>query len=724
MNSSAPFRITEYAYEGLWKNHNATPLWVWTWTLKDSKALFVVACLAILVAFVQPQGWKLLRYIAYQRKKSPRLDNAEEAAEAAEDGEDVKPDFRQNLSQFDAITQFGPYIKRAIRRAIKRWRHQEQDSDLEDFQLVSPMFGLMAVFNALVFLTMGVLIPWGLTDGSLESPIVTSKSTKTCLEAQRYERLERMFADLPQTETLFQNCNTLRDTQDAYENCISETLFVKPRILVERLQHCPFSGNICQPNALPLEVTHSKITAYEMGINTPTKITINHRLTCAPIVLDSFYEFVFEDSTSKIPKRAYISILDSSEPSLNGTGLYEGYAIRLDTLNGPNSGRRILKDSVRRQPTLDILPNMLHFIYLEGLKPKYQHPNIRSQKSLPFLVILEAGTAGHANPVDDPWFSAHTECDEGFYCADREATALACSEQYQFCKPGGNCTNWGEGSSGFSDMMLDPEIQADKDTLGDLLTLYRMIPSMTSIYWYLGQRSKEITKTIPLVTFGYWPHQARSSTGLWEQEVMTWFKKGIVDAARFAQFGSRFPLDTSSVNFGIGFRRKYSLCGRVLFRDGRYTNISWIGMWLTIGTLTVISLNGIFVKKIHGFIQKLPPWFKEMTNFFKSLKLMDKVQRILGTISLWFQQITNFLKIWELAKRQAPILQGRFEPNRFRDEAFGRYRPSQRSHNGSSTAPMPPRNEHELGDIGAGRTSSDIVDEPIDPILEDIDNAV
>jgi hypothetical protein len=48
--------------------------------------------------------------------------------------------------------------------------------------------------------------------------------------------------------------------------------------------------------------------------------------------------------------------------------------------------------------------------------------------------------------------------------------------------------------------------------------------------------------------------------------------KAIVDAIHFAQFGAQNPLDAESENLDMDFKRKYSLCGRILFRNDAYTS--------------------------------------------------------------------------------------------------------------------------------------------------------
>lgn len=691
-NSTNPFRINGYVYEGLWTNHNASPFWRWTWTLSDSKALFGLACVTILVAFAQTRAWVLLCFAVYQRTKSPQLPDPKNA------------DYRQHISQGVAIAEFLPYSKRAIKRALHRTQQRqsiqldhEESLDAEECPAISPLFGLMALLNIVFFLLMGVLIPWALTDGSLETPIVKSKATETCLEAKRAEKLPHLFANLPQTDVIFQQCQNR-----LYDDCISQDHFVQPKIHKERTRSCPFPGDICRNDTMPIEMTHSNIGAYDVGINTHTKITMNHRLICAPILLDSFYVFSYGNSTSTQPLNASITILDSSLPMLKGKALYNGYATPLFTLNGPhfasqeNSGLRMA--DFGGPSSLTILPHVFN-----PFDSEMQHPDLRTNDSMPFLVIYRAGTSGHIRPSDDPLFSAHNPCtlrgsvcNHTSYCADQEVTALGCCEKFQFCMGGFGCTDWGEGSSAAYKLLDDPLIRSDEDIRGDILTLYRMMPAMTSVHRYLGVRSAFFQPMIPLVTRDSSPFDAVESSEPWATEVETWFMKGIVDAIQFARYGARFPLDEESEKFDMEFRRKYSLCGRILFCHGSYTNINWIGLWVTTGALVLICLISYFVKTIDRTILKWQHIIAKVVNLARFLRLT--------------------LKDGTLASRGNSVVFQWWQS--FHKSPFSYHWPSSGPQMASTG------NETEMNDIETASVSLNIADGAVDSGLEDVDNVI
>ncbi|KAJ6033761.1 uncharacterized protein N7446_007944 [Penicillium canescens] len=94
-------------------------------------------------------------------------------------------DYRQHLSQGKAIVEAlgaGPFRP----------------------PIPSPWFGIFALLNLSVFLTMSVLIPWILSDKSLETPVVKSKSTDECVTAYKYESIVPLIRNLPQTDAVLQ----------------------------------------------------------------------------------------------------------------------------------------------------------------------------------------------------------------------------------------------------------------------------------------------------------------------------------------------------------------------------------------------------------------------------------------------------------------------------------------------------------------------------------------
>jgi len=98
----------------------------------------------------------------------------------------------------------------------------------------------------------------------------------------------------------------------------------------------------------------------------------------------------------------------------------------------------------------------------------------------------------------------------------------------------------------------------------------------------------------------------------WVTEVETWIRKGMVNAIVYTQNGARFHLAHSNYRLGrnedpaaIDFMRQHSLCDRILFRDANYTNINWIGFWITDFVFAIICIASFTIEGIDKNMRKL-----------------------------------------------------------------------------------------------------------------------
>lgn len=109
------------------------------------------------------------------------------------------------------------------------------------------------------------------------------------------------------------------------------------------------------------------------------------------------------------------------------------------------------------------------------------------------------------------------------------------------------------------------------------------------------------THLIPLTTINILDKNYMSQER-WVTEVATWLTKYILLAILHARSGVRYPLDGFSELMREEWRKQYSLCGTILFRNGRYTKRNWIGLWVTIAILVIIYSTRYLVAKIHSAI--------------------------------------------------------------------------------------------------------------------------
>ena len=157
--------LSGLVYEGVWTKHIEGGLQRTIRTLRDTTAIFVLACFTALLTFSQSRTWVLGRYFILSKNQVVRLDN------------DNTPEPLAQLSQEAAVLETARSVKYCISRlgiCLRRILKGDQfDSDFQpDEPIIFPRFGLFACLNITLFLTMGVLIPLRLSEGTFGAPVV------------------------------------------------------------------------------------------------------------------------------------------------------------------------------------------------------------------------------------------------------------------------------------------------------------------------------------------------------------------------------------------------------------------------------------------------------------------------------------------------------------------------------------------------------------------------
>jgi hypothetical protein len=584
--------LSGYAFEGVWEKYDEPALRRWIWTVKDSTALLVLAGLTLLISITQTRTWAIARYVIRTRK----------GIQPARLHDENSPEPLQYLSQGRAILQVLPFAangaSRLRRKAFTAVRgrkvHPAEPFELND-PAISPLFGVVALLTVAVFITMGVVVPWRITYNGTEAPVVKSRATKSCLSSDNLSLLFTFITTPSKSDAVFSQC---LDRLDA--GCDTRFYLQQPTVLKERIEDCPFPGNICHNQTKPLQITHVNVTPLQMGVNSKSKISFNHRLTCAPVDLVPFILF-----TRNPPKKAWISARNWDLD--DGSRLWRNFSMPLNTMNGPNkvssenSGLRMAQE--RGPNDLTVLPR--NQAGREAVKhPNVLHKALQRDDGLAYLVIYRAGaTSYYGRPPDDPFFAADNrdvfnQNRTKHYFANREATALACFETSQYCvAEHGFCTPWGRDSMQANQMIQYHGL--DLESLGEQVAFFKLLPSYFSVFTYLTEQI-EWHNMMPLRKTGF--SESRSfaldeNEEPWALEVEVWFRKAILSAILLTRHGAHVHLQdyvelfrNSSPSVREYIINKYSLCGRILFRDGNYTNINWIGLWLTILTLGFICL--------------------------------------------------------------------------------------------------------------------------------------
>jgi hypothetical protein len=191
----------------------------------------------------------------------------------------------------------------------------------------------------------------------------------------------------------------------------------------------------------------------------------------------------------------------------------------------------------------------------------------------PFLIVLRGGRSRYSEPVDDPFFSAHTidsydSRNTRFgYISDYEATAIGCVEQYRFCSPLVDfCTEWGPKYQTRWQLHKLLVSQGHEWEAAELMFLHSFIAVWTSVFSCLVGRIQKgllplrpASRRDPFIDLFDTKNQ-------WSIDVETWFRKAFLDAIFYARITARFNPDDEPAD-------ELNLCGRILFWDKDYTTI-------------------------------------------------------------------------------------------------------------------------------------------------------
>jgi hypothetical protein len=399
-----PTELESYVLKGVWKRYDEGQWSNLKWTLGNFSALIVMAGLMSLIALAQTQCWALVRYIIAQYKKSPRL------------ADDPTPDPLLELSQSEAIKIVLSRLSEPLSRFLARICRRERSTHVvEDDPVESPLFGFASIVVILFFLIIGFVAPWWLTEGALGTPIVKSKIAEDCINSEDPGNLLDTWNRQTRADEIFTLC---RDDLNA--GCDSPYWLSNPQITKTRPTTCPFQGSICLNHTPSFQITHWNISAFEIGVNSRSKLLINHRLTCSPISLDPFLWRLENASIVYVQSLQYDTMIRGN------------VSLMLSTQNGPNKFSSESSGALMFEANgpwdLTVLPrNLLGANEFEPLK---LNELLQRNDSRPFLVIHRAGATRYLNDIDDPFFSAHNtiNSDKTHTCADYEAVTVG-SEQ-------------------------------------------------------------------------------------------------------------------------------------------------------------------------------------------------------------------------------------------------------------------------------------------------------
>jgi hypothetical protein len=568
-----------YVYQYLWRDYSLPWHRSWVLTLTNDQSIMFLALVTTLLAYTQSRTWHISRNI-FSRLTEPKVQLPDKNEQT-------------HLSQGNAI--------RILFRSLRREKHTPTDT----IGKISPWIGVVATVNILLFLILGVVLPWTL---SSQSPVVLSNGKDACVGYYDYQSI----SNSQLAEGLYMNCwHNLTGVSIACGN-EKGILEDRPKLYISRAAGCPFPGDVCQNGVESVQLEHSNLSLRQFGIHSRSKVQMSHRLTCAPLNLEPFL------NVSSSLDTAIVSFCDpnhSSFPSLP----YHG--TQISSANGPNSFTDQLSGHMSANAELPrdlkVWPNDISPITLKSRAYEEKtHPSLRRQDGTTFIVGLRAGRSWYRYPIDDPLFSAHQTLRGNMHYPDYELTALGCVEQFQLCDEQlpSKCTPWeSDLENAASYDAISVYTKNDESTFAMLL-FYSSLLNEASVRGYLSEErgASVMLSSYPLVQ-RYWTSDMHiDAKEQWILELKAWFEIAFIKA-KYLELNIRAHPETVT---GIlrGWIEECDLdryCEQILFIDVNYTNIDFIQFLITTSCLIVLCLLSIS-KTIAHVATKLRKFYQDL----------------------------------------------------------------------------------------------------------------
>ncbi|KAF5983470.1 hypothetical protein FCOIX_3201 [Fusarium coicis] len=509
--------MSYHVHTGYWRNHDANVQNQFIYTVSDTVAMILTTVMGAFISIVGSRAWVIVRRFAFWfcRKYGPTRTNASRPGsldepsldmpridiplESLEESsinttgppsvnDDVLEDFGEtDISQSDALLAWMP-----------RWRKNQNHKVLGDSRWLRSFLCLAACIWAVFCVVLGLTVVYISTTLGDESPTVQSEWTPCCGRLDMQQILYPAAA-AKEAERYVLGCkekydNDLRDCGSFWSGRAT------PEVVIHNTT-CPFKGQICSEKARPISLQHNMTASY-FGYNSPSKVTLHHRLTCAALDLS---HFIWPEALEN--GKHLLSFQNIDLPDDEWIKQYKKYSVWLETMNGPNklSSNRSGWDGhfhfgeefpFPKDMTLVLIPagapDSLS-VAQRQLDPRLRHPNATT-----FIILVFPGQNVFfgAGPMTDPMFHASQpyhagEVGFGKWLPDHEVNGVGCVEQYKLCSDDRHCSGWrstfdsefledGQSSSPPGELCSPLQDQAE-----DQLLLFYNAFKYSSVFGYL-----------------------------------------------------------------------------------------------------------------------------------------------------------------------------------------------------------------------------------------------
>jgi hypothetical protein len=567
----------EYVYKGVWPKWDGHP-WVWTLTVTNLEAVIIMGLFTTLLAVTQSRTWVIVRYLFLRVTRPNRL-----------------PGDLEVLSQRTALKITWNFFRKLFRRS----RHHQQDSQHWEYELPA-YIGLWAILNGLCFIMAGVMLPWLLTDGALGAPEVRSRRTQSCQDSWlKGFPGEFVNSNLMLSSSIWEQCHD-KNNVDSY----CDLNFVGMNTYVTSLKSgCIFPSGTCLKDQPVATFTRANVTAHDLGLNSKLKMTVSHRIVCSPMSLNPFIR------KSILPPNSdpeYGNFTMSIQDPLYNVSDPLNLQLNMWTDNGPDSGLEMFRRKSRF--FVQILPSWDSNVTLET--PNHIHPILKYSDAQTFVIVLKAGGILYPSlsPITDPLFAATHKSGQqyipdremtgkpGQYIPDREMTGIACMEQTQVCidiPSGPKCYPWGKNLQSYDrTIMRDLRQFNDVDTVIEYATIFwKNLEYNKSLQQFLQRLLRLpnplLAKPTVLDLHGIAVIWDINTERQWIKELAALFNKALYWQKILTLAVVQNALDRKNNTPHLW---NFAICDKILIVNADFTNINWIGMWITVGLLILVCI--------------------------------------------------------------------------------------------------------------------------------------
>ena len=440
---------------------------------------------------------------------------------------------------------------------------------------------IVVVLLALGIPVLSIFVSWAITAGTEETPQVIAASAPG---AGGLWRINSTDPDAVHRNDQL-NLNITLSADNYFTSCYQSQYFTRcdsnlnvrniPRYVTHNIP-CPFDSALCRENDttdlyLPFRIETDFIDESQLGLNTKARYSVKKAVECAPVKTEPFC----------LNCNAGASIL---EFSFGDDPYYFQIAVNSTSVPG-----------YRLQPYLQAPSGNINM----------DSRLIRSD-GLTTLLWLSAPGINYLEPVDDPWFEAHTIANYSFgeyFQSDYYATLMGCVDQWQLCNNRTNiCSGWqANGSPNIDDSLINFN---DTEDFQVGLILYWAFNRLDIYHMVEGRQSSALSAQRFLSGFtqiGFASNQSQVEIDTWfgaslARLQLTILGIGIGDP----NFNATGFVDVIS-NSPKPFRDVPQL---IKFRDGNYAVIETLGVALLIAFSIPLVMTSWLLKYLEWRVDR------------------------------------------------------------------------------------------------------------------------